>query len=218
MIHDILLAEDFDPRDLTGVNFAAINKLLDDIDSQPNALGCGDGWRSSNVMIFIPKPRSSLVRDRGVNAAADPEEYGEPFLVCGFRHRSFVDVINSHFSTAPPSRPMEYVPHKLFWTKPDGTEERVRGELYTSDAWLAEHEAVQDLDISTPQPCSLQRAIAAMMLYSDATHVAQFGQNSIWPIYLYFGNESKYYRRKPTARVCEHVGYLLKVIQILSAD
>lgn len=218
LIHDILLAEDFNPRDLAGVNFAAINKLLDDIDSQPQSVGCGDGWRSSNVVIFIPKPHSSLARDCRKNASTNPEEYGEPFLVCGFWHRSLVDVINSHFSTAPPSRPIEYVPHKLVWTKPDGSKERVRGELYTSDAWLAEHEAVQNLEINTRQPCYLERAIAALMFYSDATHVAQFGQNSIWPVYLYFGNESKYYRRKPTARVCEHVAYLIKVSQIPFLD
>lgn len=105
---------------------------------------------------------------------------------------------------------MEYTPHKLFWTKLDGTEEHVRGELYNSDMWLAEHEAIQNLSITTPEPCSLERAIATMMFYSDATHVAQFGQNSVWPVYLYFGNESKYYQRKLTARVCEHVAFLLK--------
>lgn len=211
LIHDVLLAEDFDPSDLAGVNFAAINKLLDDIDTRTDLPGCGDGWRSSNIQIFIPKPRSRLVHNQKSNSHVNPEEYGEPFVACGFRHRSLTEVIKAHFSMAPRSRTLHHSPHKLIWVKDDGSEERIHGELYQSDAWLAEHEAIQDLEIDTEEPCSRERSIAALMLYSDATHVAQFGQNSIWPVYLYFGNESKYYRRKPTARVCEHIGFLLKV-------
>lgn len=43
-------------------------------------------------------------------------------------------------------------------------------------------------------------AIPAMLLvWSDVSHLANFGDPSLWPIYLYFGNLSKYTRRKPAA-------------------
>jgi len=35
-------------------------------------------------------------------------------------------------------------------------------------------------------------AILAMLFWSDLTHLASFGTASLWPIYLYFGNLSKY--------------------------
>ncbi|KIM42576.1 hypothetical protein M413DRAFT_408453 [Hebeloma cylindrosporum] len=46
------------------------------------------------------------------------------------------------------------------------------------------------------------------MLYSDATHVAQFGQAKLWPIYGYIGNGSKYERGRPSANAGYNVAFL----------
>ncbi|KIJ15229.1 hypothetical protein PAXINDRAFT_77681, partial [Paxillus involutus ATCC 200175] len=56
--------------------------------------------------------------------------------------------------------------------------------------------------------CTLLRAIAGLMFWSDATHVAQFGQAKLWPIYAYFANQCKYERCRPTARAARCVAYL----------
>ena len=40
--------------------------------------------------------------------------------------------------------------------------------------------------------CNLERVIAGLMFWSDATYLAQFGNASAWPVYLFFGNQSKY--------------------------
>jgi len=45
----------------------------------------------------------------------------------------------------------------------------------------------------------LETFIVAALLYSDATHLASFGSASLWPIYLFLGNVSKYIRSKPTS-------------------
>ncbi|KAG9122310.1 hypothetical protein FRC07_001374 [Ceratobasidium sp. 392] len=92
---------------------------------------------------------------------------------------------------------------------PDGREERVFNELFTGDAWLREHKAVQQLP--PVAVCSRPQAIAAMMFWSDATHLAQFGQSSIWPIYLQFGNRPKLDRSRPSKRLTEHIGYMPKM-------
>ncbi|KAG2739586.1 hypothetical protein P692DRAFT_20755993, partial [Suillus brevipes Sb2] len=34
---------------------------------------------------------------------------------------------------------------------------------------------------------------------------------SLWPIYLFFGNQSKYTRGKPTACACHHLAYIPNV-------
>lgn len=50
--------------------------------------------------------------------------------------------------------------------------------------------------------------VASLMLWSDATQLANFGDASLWPIYLFFGNQSKYTCSKPTAAACHHVAYI----------
>jgi len=53
--------------------------------------------------------------------------------------------------------------------------------------------------------------ILALMIWSDSTHLASFGTASLWPIYLYFGNQSKYTRAKPSAFAAHHLAYIPKV-------
>ncbi|KIO27586.1 hypothetical protein M407DRAFT_23129 [Tulasnella calospora MUT 4182] len=82
---------------------------------------------------------------------------------------------------------------------------RVHDELYTSDAWIEEQARIDQLsDI----PDELPRAIAGLMFWSDATHLTQFGAAKMWPLYLYFGNQSKLLRGKPTAQASHHVAYI----------
>jgi hypothetical protein len=45
----------------------------------------------------------------------------------------------------------------------------------------------------------LEPVVASVMVWSDATHLANFGDASLWPFYVYFGNQSKYSQGKPTA-------------------
>jgi hypothetical protein len=49
------------------------------------------------------------------------------------------------------------------------------------------------------------------MFWSDATQLTSFGNAKLWPLYMYFGNESKYCRCKPTNHLCEHVAYFQTV-------
>ncbi|KJA21682.1 hypothetical protein HYPSUDRAFT_111821, partial [Hypholoma sublateritium FD-334 SS-4] len=49
------------------------------------------------------------------------------------------------------------------------------------------------------------------MFGSDATHLTSFGSASLWPCYMYFGNESKYRRCKPTYNLCNHIAYFQKL-------
>jgi hypothetical protein len=55
---------------------------------------------------------------------------------------------------------------------------------------LEEHDRIH----SQPREggCTLETVVAAVMLWSDSTHLASFGTASLWPIYLFLGNQSKY--------------------------
>jgi Plavaka transposase len=102
-------------------------------------------------------------------------------------------------------------PFRLFWKPTADTEpERVVTELYNSDAFLDEYEKLQH---QPKEPgCDLERVIAALMVWSDSTHLANFGQASLWPIYIFFGNQSKYSRAKPSHFAAHHLAYLPSVM------
>jgi hypothetical protein len=48
----------------------------------------------------------------------------------------------------------------------------------------------------------------ALMFWSDATHLAAFGTAKMWPIYMLFGNLSKYVRCQPTSGATKHLAYI----------
>ena len=94
----------------------------------------------------------------------------------------------------------------MFW-QPENCQPpiRVQGELYTSPVFINAHRELQD---SPGEPgCDLPRVIVAMMFWSDGTHLTSFGNAKLWPLYLYFGNDSKYRRCKPSCNLCDHVAY-----------
>ncbi|OSD02393.1 hypothetical protein PYCCODRAFT_1410834 [Trametes coccinea BRFM310] len=54
----------------------------------------------------------------------------------------------------------------------------------------------------------VEYAICSILLWSDATHLTSFGSASLWPIYLYLGNLSKYIRGMPTEFAAHHLAYI----------
>jgi len=103
-----------------------------------------------------------------------------------------------------------FEPHELLWQRNKDTDPvRVQGELYTSPAFIDAHRKLQD---SPREPgCDLPRVVIALMFWSDATQLTSFGNAKLWPLYMYFGNDSKYGRCKPSCHLCEHVAYFQTV-------
>lgn len=108
------------------------------------------------------------------------------------------------------AKSFHYTPFSLFWKPtPESTPKRIYSELYNSDAFLEEHRKVQQLP---PEPGpQYECAIAAGMLWSDSTHLANFGTQSLWPGYSFFGNKSKYGRGKPSQFAAHHFAYIPSV-------
>lgn len=96
-------------------------------------------------------------------------------------------------------------------TSPDQPPIRVYGETYTANAHIQFHKDVQD----SPRPPgdTMEHVVAAIMLWSDSTHLANFGNAALWPCYLAFGNQSKYTRAKPTSFSSHHLAYIPSVSQ-----
>lgn len=160
----------------------------------------GDRWKESDVSIPIPDGRS-----RGPGSETSIPLFSVP----GLMHRSIVEIIKETWSSSD-APTFQYVPYRNYWSRgPSGHDERVYGELYTSDAFLEAHKLLQS---QPPEDgCNLERIVCALMLYSDSTHLASFGDASLWPLYLYFGNQSKYERVCPSSGSCHHVAYIPKI-------
>jgi len=185
---------DFKPSDVRFTNWDKVNQRLGgDVDEKEEWLDQDAGWRTLPVTISVPFHRFTLnpgFRDYTIQ----------------FRYRPLISVIEEKLRRKKDAPHFHYEPYELLWQTPAKHNPiRVHGELYTSQAFIDTHNALQN---SPRQPgCDLPRVVLALMFWSDGTHLTEFGDAKLWPLYMYFGNESKYRRGKPSCHLCEHVAY-----------
>jgi len=196
-INVLLAKNDFDEGDRRQATHSCKARDADD-DGDGEWIDEDSGWKKSPVSISVPF--HSRMKNPG------PKEYH----VGDLYHRSLVSIIREKLSNVHDDQNFHYEPFELFWKPTDeSAETRVHGELYTSPAFLEAHRALQE---SPGEPgCDLPRVVVAMMFWSDSTHLTSFGNAKLWPCYLFFGNESKYLRCKPTCNLCNHVAYFQTV-------
>jgi hypothetical protein len=159
-------------------------------------LSSGDGWNNDDIL--IPVPMTYLKAKERTDAHV--------YTVPGARWRSLVDTMSSFFSTMSMDT-FHITPFKIFRVGVSEPEP-VYSEIYNSSVMYDEYVRVRDEQKSKS---NLEVVIAAIMLWSDSTHLANFGTASLWPVYMYFGNISKYIRGKPSSFSAHHVAYLPKV-------
>ncbi|KIK36572.1 hypothetical protein CY34DRAFT_94132 [Suillus luteus UH-Slu-Lm8-n1] len=191
LVNDVILADDFDREHLMGFS---VRKNLRELDADESGkkIAFPDDWIETSVTIDIP------IRSK--------EEGPRPYTIHGFHYRPLLEVVRAAFADAQAAA-FHLFPFKHIWKDPlDGHEERVYDELYTSDAWLEAQDSLHKLPKEFG--CSLERVIAGFMLFSDATHLASFGTAKAWPLYVYFGNLTKYVCSSPTSGSCHLVGFL----------
>ncbi|KAL1939913.1 hypothetical protein VTO73DRAFT_9613 [Trametes versicolor] len=199
LLDNCILHPEFQPGDLRDVNWKKIDRALGASEPGSEQWGSRDGWVRAEVPIKVPFGKDT-----------PPAE----FNVHGLAYRPLEEVIASVCSSEL-SAGFHYTPYELLWqppTAPNGTVppvEQVYGELYSSQVFRDAHAELQS---SPGEPgCSLPRAIIACMPWSDSTHLAEYGNASLWPIYLLFGNQSKYARGRPSMNACHHVAYIPKL-------
>jgi hypothetical protein len=211
---DIITAPNFKPEDVRGTKWDAIDyQLGGDEDTQWEDEDSA-GWERTSVTILVPFHRFT--------ALPGLQEY----MVHDFCYRSVVSILKEKLADDHEFRHFHIEPYELRWQRqgnksavPPGPEDssiRVHGELYTSPAFLKAHRELQE---SRREPgCNLQRVVVGLMFASDQTHLTSFGETKLWPLYLFFGNDSKYRRGKPSLHLCNHVAYFRKVRIIFSAQ
>lgn len=191
LVKDVLLDPDFKLEDLHKFNIARENKRRDAADTKSPFL---DSFQAANVEIEVPSGT------KGVPPAT--------FSVPGLLYRKLTAVIQAAFSS-PLALHFHLTPYKLFHTSADGKKERVHSEVYDSDAYLEEYHKIQCAPLPPDEPnCKREKAVFGLMVWSDSTHLANFGTAKLWPIYAFFSGLSKYIRNRPNSGACQHIAYI----------
>ena len=186
----------FRPEHVNGTRWDFINAQLqaDAEETGPDQPFEGAGWTKTAITIKVPFHKRT------------PKPGVYDYHVGDMYHCTLISVIREKLANAQHDELFHYQPYNLFWQRKESpTPINVYGELYTSEAFLKAHRNLQQ---SPSEPgCDRERVIVALMFWSDATQLTSFGNAKLWPCYMFFGNESKYRRCKPSSCLCNHVAY-----------
>ncbi|KAF8121258.1 hypothetical protein EV363DRAFT_1568850 [Boletus edulis] len=173
----------YDSQDLKTFSHACEAKRLNQfLDSKSNPFHTDYGWHQSSVQIQLPKEQAMVTS----------ETEALQMTIDGIWHHNLTDIITNIFESDT-ALSFNMMPFKA----------------YSSPEMLHAYEEINALPREPGD--DMERIVASLMVWSDATHMTNFGDASMWPFYLYFGNQSKYARGKPTAAACHHLAYIPKL-------
>jgi len=203
LVNEVLLIEEFNKADLQGFHAAKEADHLDTYHGDPedicSAFSMNDGWQETSVKIHIPA--DGVIH----NSLEDVPELSIP----GLFYRRPLEVIKNAFREASAEQ-FHFTPfEEHYCPTPDAHPEHIYSKIYSSRVMIDEHDRIR----SKPREdgCTLETVVATIMLWSDSTHLASFGTASLWPIYLFLGNQSKYVCGKPSSFAAHHLAYIPKV-------
>lgn len=189
LVKNVLLHPDFSVEDIRGTNWSRLDSEL----GKKQSTGLLAGWNTTPLRLKVPVYTNKT------------SSHVATFETPPLHFRKLTDVVTDVFSSNDPKH-FFYDPFKLYYSPPGEAPQHLHGEFYCSDAMLKAHAEVQNLPAEPG--CTLPRSVAALMFSSDGAAVAQFSTTSIHPVYLFFGNQSKYERCKPTSHSCYDIAHI----------
>jgi Plavaka transposase len=194
LVHEVVLNPEFDLDDLKKFNAQRENWKADTADEQSPQL---QTFQEASIDIEVP--------------SGSKHTPSRKFSIPGLLYRKITTMIKEAYES-PLALKFHYTPFKLYHTCPaNGSEaekdERVYSEMYNSDALIDEHDKIQRAPTDNPN-CKREKVVASLMLWSDATHLTSFGTAKMWPIYMLFGELSKYIRAQPNSGATTHLAYI----------
>jgi hypothetical protein len=128
LVHDVILHPDFHSSDLENFSATCESRRLDESSIPDSDLPYlkSDDWKEAVIQVSLP-----LVRMRYDN------KDNAHMLEIKFVHRRLCEVLKSGIQDVASSRNFHWRGFKQFWRPSDGEpEQRVYGEVYTSDIFL----------------------------------------------------------------------------------
>jgi hypothetical protein len=137
------------------------------------------------------------------------ESVAPEFVVSELYYCSLLKVLKST-CLSPDTQKYHWIPHRLFH-KSQETDIHVYTDIYNSDAMLEEDAKLQVHLHDSGEDCNIKVTTLTILLWSDSTHLMNFGMALLWPIYLFLGNILKYTRSKLSTHTAHHLAYVLSV-------
>jgi hypothetical protein len=137
------------------------------------------------------------------------------FQVPNFQRRCLTEWIQSLLENHPCSQAAHYTPYTAWFQPPpmpsntDPPKMRIYRELFEGQEWEDLHSQI--VNLPPIEGCQRPRGIASIILYSDSTHPAQFGNATMWPVYGASGNWPMHLRTQSNLRGWEPVAFFQEV-------
>ncbi len=223
---DKLTTPGFSTNDL--VNFKARREMdrLDQYQKKTGIFSQHDGWNAISLDLRAPQTGEKFTSEAEVPI----------FTVKGLHCRRLLEVIVGDVQDPRFAHQRNWFPYERYWIPPSspgtpprrsqpandssGTSSqaesadmppeliRMISDTFDSDAMLEAHAEIQNMPRNPSDPSDLEYAVLPLLLYSDSTRLANFGSASLWPIYLWIGNITKYIRGRRGAFTAQHVAYI----------
>lgn len=206
LVDEVILCDQFNPRDLRGFDVSRETARLDNTDAL-------DGWHRASLSIPVPKAKVKY-----------PSEQDAPhFVIEDVYHRRLLDVIKEAAADEDTTT-YNWIPYELNWNRPldDGSRDpqgcpitepvRLYSDVVNSQEALDEYARIRDwAKQHCNDPPEVEIGLVPILIWSDSTQLANFGNASMWPIYVFFGFVSKYIRARPNSLSAHHLAYVPKV-------
>jgi hypothetical protein len=190
----------FVSRDLEGMSMANIRDAI--IKWNPSPCETNQGWKSVSVTIDIPL---------GTPKKGTSHPLSVPFEIPNLQVRSIVEIVRNVLIHDKNVKDFMWIPYKEYQCDPITGDKRTRifNESMSGDEVHRLWKEVQEGD-GVPG-CNAERVVLFLRWWSDATHLAQFGEHKLWPFYMCFANQPKWQCSDPNMGAWHDVAYLTQV-------
>ncbi|KZT67493.1 hypothetical protein DAEQUDRAFT_673282, partial [Daedalea quercina L-15889] len=193
LVDEVILAPDFNCEELRRFRVTRELERLDSMDKPGDVFTSSDGWHEQSVKIAVPKEHTRFSSE----AAAPMFEVQDVFV------RKLTAVIQSAAEATDAFR-FNWLPFRSYWRRrkqpplfapgssDSATDSEVDNVLYENirmfsdvpdtDAMLEEDARLRTQARNPEDSPDVEYAIAPILVWSDSTHLANFGGAHLWPI------------------------------------
>jgi hypothetical protein len=134
-----------------------------------------------------------------------------PFTVPNLQMRSIVEILRNVLAHDPNVKDFMWIPYKEYQRDTTTGERRTRiyNEAMSGDEVHRLWREVQERP--AVEGCTLPRLVIFLRLWSDATHLAQFGEHKLWPFYMCLANQPKWQCADPQMGAWHDFAYIPQV-------
>ena len=199
LVDKVILDPNFRKEELRGMSVRREKTRLDEfIEDGGDCFTPETGWRQAFVTLKLPKARTKYAKEEDIPTVTIGGIWVRDLLqmlVAGCK-----DSLASQFHWVPSA-----------FARRSGLNERaerLHTDFWNSEAFVREYDKIRLGDREPEDPPDLEYVVVPLLVQSDSTRLATFGEASLWPIYVWFLNLSKYVRMDTAAFAAMHLAYV----------